>query len=76
MKFFVPEEDRKPDPAPVKSNTRAVALVGLGLWVVILAVLLLFPAIFPAGVKPWWPYTCVIAIILGIVFYIKFGRIK
>lgn len=75
MKLFVPDEDRRPDPEPVKSNAGAIALAGLLIWTVVLAVFLVFPATLPAE-KPWWLFTCVVGIVLGLAFYIKFGRSK
>ena len=75
MKFFVKEEDRQPDPAPVKSNARAVALAGLVIWALALVIFLVFPATLPAE-KSWWLATCVVGLVLGIVFYVKFGRGK
>lgn len=76
MKFFVSAKDRKPDPEPIKSNTRAVALVGVVLWTITLVILLFFPAVLPTLVKPWWPFTCIVGIVLGLVFYFKFGSRK
>ena len=75
MKLFVRDEDRRPDPEPVKSNARTIALAGLLIWTVVLAIFLVFPATLPPE-KPWWLFTCVIGIVLGLVFYIKFGRSK
>ena len=75
MKIFVKEEDRKPDPEPVKSNARNIALAGLLIWSILLTVFLVFPATLPPE-KPWWLFTCVVGIVLGLFFYIKFGRSK
>lgn len=75
MKFFVKEEDRRPDPEPVKSNARVVALAGLVIWALALVAFLVFPAILPAE-KSWWLATCVVGFFLGLAFYIKFGRSK
>jgi uncharacterized membrane-anchored protein len=73
MKLFVKEEDRRPDPAPVKSNVGVIALAGVLMWSVVLAVFLVFPATLPAE-KPWWLFTCIVGIVLGLAFYLKFGR--
>ena len=75
MKLFVKEEDRRPDPEPVKSNARTIALAGLFIWSAVLAVFLIFPSTLPAE-KPWWLFTCIVGIVLGLAFYIKFGRGK
>jgi hypothetical protein len=75
MKLFVKEEDRRDDPPPVKSNARNMALAGLLIWSAVLAVFLIFPSTLPAE-KPWWLFTCIVGIILGLAFYIKFGRGK
>ena len=73
MKFFVKDSERKPDPEPIKTNARAVALAGLVIWVVALAVLLIFPSVLPPE-KTWWLGTCVVGFFLGLFFYIKLRR--
>jgi hypothetical protein len=75
MKLFVKDEDRRPDPEPIKSNPGILAITGIIFWGLTLAVFLNFPATLPAE-KPWWLFTCVVGLILGIAFYIKFGRRK
>lgn len=65
MKLIVNEDERQPDPEPVKVNARLAVIVGLVLWTLVFAVFIIFPATVPAA-KPWWPWTCVVGILLGI----------
>ena len=73
MKFFVKEEERKPDPAPLKTNARAVVVVGIVSWALVLALFVLVPTATPAG-KQWWLTSCVFGIILGVLAWFKVGR--
>ena len=44
MRLWLKDSERRPDPEPVKTDDRKVVLVGLVLWLVALAGLLLFLA--------------------------------
>ncbi|MFM5904172.1 MAG: DUF2530 domain-containing protein [Microbacteriaceae bacterium] len=70
MKLYPDKAERKPDPQPIETNLKRLVLVGLILWCLALAVFVIFPATVPAT-RPWWPWTCVIGIILGIYAFFK-----
>jgi outer membrane lipoprotein SlyB len=53
--------------------TRAVILVGIGLWLVALVVTLVVPALH-TGDRSWWPWTCVTGAALGGFAYWFVGR--
>jgi cytochrome bd-type quinol oxidase subunit 1 len=63
----MPDEPRRPDPAPVEVNERLIVGVGLALWVVAFVVL----AVFFRGYlrdhdATWWLWACVVGIVLGL----------
>lgn len=67
VRLWLKDSERRPDPAPVKTDDRKAMLVGIVLWLVGLAELLLFlPMLTEAG-NGWWLWTCVTGIALGLV---------
>jgi cytochrome bd-type quinol oxidase subunit 1 len=65
MRFYVKDSERKPDPEPIKVNTKLAIIVGLVLWVAALLFLVL-QATQATAQKSWYTSTCVVGIILGI----------
>lgn len=53
---------------PVDAPTSRIVLVGIAVWVLALAVVLLVPALHE-GDRSWWPWTCVSGIALGALGY-------
>ncbi|MEV0593044.1 DUF2530 domain-containing protein [Nonomuraea cavernae] len=53
-----------PDPEPIETNDSKAVIVGIGLWVVALAVLLVLR---PAAQDSWWIWTCVAGVGLGLL---------
>ena len=74
MRLYVKDSERKPDPAPVKTNARLAIVVGLVLWVVALALCLVFAPALAAAEKSWWLSTCLFGIALGIFAFFKVRR--
>lgn len=74
MRFFVRDSERKPDPAPLKTDDRKVVLVGLVLWIVALAGMLVFlPALQSSGLV-WWLWTVVVGLGLGLILLVYTSR--
>ena len=70
MRFFVRNSERRPDPAPVKTDDRKVVLVGLVLWIVALAaMLILLPTLQESGLV-WLLWTVVVGLVLGLVLLV------
>ena len=61
MKLWLKDSERKPDPAPVKTDDRKAVLTGLAVWIVALVVVLV------AQPQPETIYTCAVGIVLGLV---------
>lgn len=67
MKFFVKDSERRPDPAPAKSNPRIAIFVGMAIFAIALVAILLGYNSISSAHKIWYPYTCVFGLALGIV---------
>jgi hypothetical protein len=61
MKLWLKDSERKPDPAPVKTDDRKAVITGLALWIVGLVVLLVVQP------QPEMIYTCATGIVLGLI---------
>lgn len=67
MRLWLKDSERRPDPAPVKTDDRKAMLVGITLWLVALAALLLFlQPLLDAGLG-WWLWTCAAGLALGLI---------
>lgn len=66
MRLFLKDSERRPDPAPVQTDDRKAFLVGIGLWVLGLAALLVFIGPLTAAGNTWWLWTCVAGLVLGL----------
>lgn len=67
MRLWLKDSERRPDPAPIKTDDRKAMLVGIGLWVVGLAVLLVFMVPLNIAGNGWWLWACVAGLALGLV---------
>ena len=70
IRFYVKDSERKPDPQPVKTNATLAVRVGIAIWILALIGLLSLPGLVPET-KPWWPWTCVVGIGLGLFALFK-----
>ncbi|HLT67011.1 MAG TPA: DUF2530 domain-containing protein [Microbacterium sp.] len=74
MRFWLSDEERRPDPAPVATDDRAAILAGLVLWVLALAALLVFVGSLVEAGRVWWLWTCLVGIGLGLVTLVYVHR--
>jgi membrane protein DedA with SNARE-associated domain len=62
----MPNQQRRPDPEPLKTNDKLIVWVGIALWAVALLVLGVF---FRDDLRrhhaEWWLWTCVVGIGIG-----------
>ena len=71
MRLWLKDSERRPDPAPAKTDDRKPMLVGLALWLAgLVAVLLLAPG------NPGLFWTCVVGLALGLIglLYVRTRR--
>lgn len=67
MRFWLQEDERRPDPEPVATDDRTAVLVGIAVWVVATAVLLVMLAPLVEAGRIGWLWTCLVGIGLGLV---------
>jgi hypothetical protein len=67
VRIWLKDSERRPDPAPLKTDDRKVVLVGLVLWVIALAGLLIFVRPLLDGGNGFWLWTVVVGITIGLV---------
>lgn len=67
MRFWLSDEERRPDPEPVPTDDRTAVLTGLVLWVLAFAALLVFVGPLVEAGRVWWLWTCLVGIGLGLV---------
>jgi uncharacterized membrane protein YhhN len=67
VRFWLKDSERRPDPAPVKTDDRKAFLVGTIAWVVALAVFLVLLPTLTAQGHTWWLGTCVAGLVIGVI---------
>lgn len=70
MRLFIKDSERRPDPAPVKTDDRKVVLVGLVLWILALAGMLAFLGRLQESGLVWLLWTVVVGFGLGLVLLV------
>ncbi|MET4157438.1 DUF2530 domain-containing protein [Agromyces sp. PvR057] len=66
MRLWLPEADRRPDPAPARADARKAVLAGTALWLVALVVcLLLRDALASSGLE-WLIWACAVGLLIGV----------
>jgi fatty acid desaturase len=74
MRLWLKDSERRPDPAPVKTDDRKAVLVGLVLWLIALGALLLFLAPLLADGRQWWLWTAVVGLGVGLILLVVTHR--
>lgn len=67
MRLWLKDSERRPDPAPVKTDDRKPMLIGIVIWLVGLAVLLAFMGPLVEAGNAWFLWTCLAGIALGLI---------
>jgi FtsH-binding integral membrane protein len=70
VRLFIKDSERRPDPAPVKTDDRKVVLVGLVLWIIALGVMLILLPQLQASGLVWLLWTVVVGFGLGLVLLV------
>jgi hypothetical protein len=74
MRLWLKDSERRPDPAPVRTDDRKAVLTGLVLWLVAVIVLLFFTPELAAAGHTWWLATCASGLGLGLIALVYTNR--
>ena len=66
MRLWLKDSERRPDPAPVRTDDRKAILIGIALWVAGLALVIALLAPLTAAGNAWWLWACVAGLALGL----------
>lgn len=67
VRLFLAPHERHPDPEPLRTDDRKAVLVGIGIWLVLLAATLVFRDDLVATGRGWWTWTCAAGAGLGVL---------
>lgn len=67
MRFWLSESERRPDPAPARTDARKAVLVGTAGWIVALVIALLFRGQLAEAGLGWLLWAAVTGAVIGIV---------
>ncbi len=67
MRFWLSEQERRPDPAPARADARKAVAAGTAAWLVALVVCLLFPSQLEEAGYGWFAVAAAVGIGLGLV---------
>jgi predicted phage tail protein len=67
VRLWLKDNERRPDPTPVKTDDRKAIVVGMALWLIALVVLLCFTSTLAASGHLWWLVMCGVGLVLGVV---------
>ncbi|MGN6204349.1 DUF2530 domain-containing protein [Humibacter sp.] len=78
MRLWLKDNERLPDPPPMKTDDRAALGVGTVLWVVASVVAAVFAAPLAASGHGWVPATTVVGVVLGLIglVYAQVSRMR
>ena len=65
--LYLPPEERRDDPAPLRTDDRRTVMVGTAVWAVLLVVTLLARDELGAADRGWWAWSCAAGVALGLV---------
>lgn len=73
MRLYLRSVDRRPDPPPLRTNDRAVILVGMAVWAVLLVLAVVARHRLSADGHGWWVWTPVAGLALGCygLYYVR-----
>jgi len=67
VRFWLSESERRPDPAPARTDARKALLVGTAGWLVALAIALLFRGQLAEAGLGWLVWAAVTGAVIGVV---------
>ncbi len=74
MPLYLPPEQRKPAPPPLRTDDRKVVLVGTAVWAVLLVGTFVVRKDLASADREWWPWSCAAGVALGLVGLVYLHR--
>ncbi|MEY4418262.1 MAG: hypothetical protein RIQ88_700 [Actinomycetota bacterium] len=71
MRWIAKDSERKPDPEPIKGTARKAVLIGMIGFAIGLVITTVFYNYITSPNKIWYPYTCVVGLLLGIFAWFR-----
>ncbi len=71
MRWIAKDSERKPDPEPIKGTAKKAVIIGMVIFAVSLVFILVFYNSITSPNKVWYPYTCLVGLLLGVFALIK-----
>jgi peptidoglycan/LPS O-acetylase OafA/YrhL len=71
MRWIVKDSERKPDPEPMKGTAKKAVLVGMVIFAISFILIVVFYDSITSPNKVWYPYTCLVALLLGVFALFK-----
>ena len=66
MRWIAKDSERKPDPEPIKGTAKKAVIIGMIIFALSLVFILVFYNSITSPNKVWYPYTCLVGLLLGI----------
>jgi cell division protein FtsW (lipid II flippase) len=73
MRWIVKDSERKPDPEPMKGTAKKAVYVAMALFAISFIVIVVFYDSIQSPNKVWYPYTALVALVLGVFALFKVG---
>jgi O-antigen/teichoic acid export membrane protein len=74
MRLWVPQDERRPEPAPLRTDDRKAVLTGMVVWIVALGAMLLFLPGVLGEHHGWWLWTVLVGLGIGLVLLVYVHR--
>jgi hypothetical protein len=74
MRWIAKDSERKPDPAPINGTVRIAIVIGMIGFTLAFVVSVVFYDQITSPNKVWYPYTCVVGLVLGVLAWFKVGN--
>lgn len=75
VRLFLRRHERRPSPAPLHGDQRPAVRVMTAAWAVAFVVALVLRDDLAAQGRGWWPWTCLVAVALGLYGLRWLGRL-
>ena len=71
MRWIAKDSERKPDPEPIKGTAKKAVVIGMVIFALSLVFILVFYDSITSPNKVWYPYTCLVGLLLGVFALFK-----